>query len=303
MFGVDFWNKIKNTIKVFHLNFLFNTIGFSYLSKDEIKFLEEEMGKDHLDYKAIPLLDKIFILGQISQKLGMTNTNKLNIDDFNKFINQQNSSKYNIKPSTKELDKIKKQTYLDILGKQFLIEKDIRQFILNEESNNKKINLSNLTDNIKEKFSNWSYLDKSISYLSESAFNEGKAVEIKEESDLSDPYVYKVPLGDEKTCEYCKSAYLNSDGSAKIFKLSQLQANGTNIGLKPEFWKPTLIVLHLNCRCVLQYLNLLKGTTINDYIWDYGTQRYILNKDIIKERKVERKSKVKITIGTKIFEV
>lgn len=305
MFGTDFWDKIKNTIKVFHLNFLFNTIGSSYLSKEEIYFLEEEMGKGHLDYKAIPLLDKIFILGQLAQKLGITNINKVDVKDFDTFIKKQDPAKIGIKDSTEELDKIKKQAYLDVLSKQFQIEKETRQSILNEESNSGdgKINLTNVTNDIKEKFEDWSSLDKSISYLSESAFNEGKAVQIKEESNLSDPYVYKVPLDDEKTCKYCKAAYLNSDGSARIFRLSQLQANGTNIGLKPNAWKPVLGQLHLNCRCVLQYLNILKGTTLSDYIWDSGAQRYVLNKEVIKERKVERKSKVHIQIGNKHFDV
>ena len=31
--------------------------------------------------------------------------------------------------------------------------------------------------------------------------------------------------------------------------------------------KGTLGQLHLNCRCIFQYVNILKGTTLNDYIW------------------------------------
>jgi hypothetical protein len=132
---------------------------------------------------------------------------------------------------------------------------------------------------------------------------EGEMKEISEESNLNDPYVYKVPIEDERLCKSCRNAYLNKDGSPKIFRLSELEANGSNIGLKPNEWKPTLGQLHLNCRCILQYVNVLKGTTLNDYIWSEKSQRYILNEELIKDKKVERKSKVKITVGKKTFEV
>ena len=63
MFDYNFWEKIQKTIKVFHLNFLYNLVGKDFLSKQEIKFLEKEMGKDRFKNKKISLLDKIFILG------------------------------------------------------------------------------------------------------------------------------------------------------------------------------------------------------------------------------------------------
>lgn len=247
MFNLYFWEKIKNTIKVFHLNFLFNTIGHSYLTKKELEFLENEIGKKNLNYNIVPLVDKIFILGQLAQKLGITNINEVNLNDFEDYISEGIKNK-NIKTSNEKLDILKKQAYLDILGKQFGIEKDIRQSILNEENNNRgKFRISKIVESIKDKFENWSSLDNSISYISESAFDEGKAVQIKEESNLDDPYVYKVPIEDERLCKSCRSAYLNKDGSPRIFRLSELEANGSNIGLKPNEWKPTLGQLHLHC--------------------------------------------------------
>ena len=303
MFNLYFWEKIKNTIKVFHLNFLFNIIGSSYLTQKELDFLEKELGKKNLNYDNIPLIDKIFILGQLAQKLGITNINEVNLKDFEDYILNGIKNK-KIKTSNEKLDIIKKQAYLDILGKQFGIEKDIRQSILNEENNNRgKFRIYKIVDSIKSKFEDWSSLDNSISYVSESAFDEGKAVQIKEDSIFDDPYVYKVPIEDERLCKACRSAYLNEDGSPKIYKLSELEANGSNIGLKPNEWKPTLGQLHLHCRCILQYVNVLKGTTLNDYIWSEKSQRYILNEKSVKDKKVERKSKVKITIGKKTFEV
>ena len=53
-------------------------------------------------------------------------------------------------------------------------------------------------------------------------------VQILEENEKEDPLVYKIPVGDEKTCKICKSLYLNNDGSPKIYRLSELIKNGNN---------------------------------------------------------------------------
>ena len=48
----------------------------------------------------------------------------------------------------------------------------------------------------------------------------------------------------------------------------------------------------------------IPGTTLSDYEFNEEKQRYILKeKDLDKTRKVERKSRVKIDIGSKHFEV
>lgn len=296
VFDFKFWNRIRNVIKLYHLNFLFDTIGEDYLSEDEMDFLEKNLGKTKLNRDKTPLLDKIFAFGQIAEKIGLENANKITKKDLDKFI-QENSIKLK-----DQLDKIKAQAYLDILGKQFKIEKDLRQTILNEQ-NKKEFKMSDIVDSIKKKFEDWSYLKDSISYVSESSLNQGKIEEIKNNSDTNDPLVYKVPIQDEKLCPNCRAAYLNNDGTPKIFKLSELEGNGTNIGLKVKEWKPTLGQLHPHCRCLLQYFELLPNTTLDDY--EFNGSRYILKEKILKDdkRKVKRKSKVKITIGEKEFEV
>lgn len=299
-FDNKFWNRIRHLIKLYHLNFLFDTIGKDFLSEDEIDFLEKNLGKTKLDVKRTPILDKIFAFGQIVEKIGHENANKITLKDLEDYL------KGNVLYIKDKLNKIKAQAYLDVLSKQFQIEKDLRQQILNE-SNNPNFFISNIYKFIKEKFEDWSFLGNSISYVSETALNQGKASEIKLKSNDEDPLVYKVPVGDEKTCSNCKRAYLNSNGSPKIFRLSELEGNGTNIGLKPAEWKPTLGGIHNHCRCLLQYLEQIDNTTLDDYYFDEGKSRYIL-KDKTEEqkeaqRKVQRRSKVKIQIGDKNFEV
>ena len=86
--------------------------------------------------------------------------------------------------------------------------------------------------------------------------------------------------------------------------MSELAANGTNIGRKPNEWLPTLQQLHVNCRCLLQYYEEIPGTTKGDYEFDESKQRYILKqKDLSDDSKKVRRSKVHIQVGDKHFDV
>lgn len=63
--------------------------------------------------------------------------------------------------------------------------------------------------------------------------------------------VYKKVVNDGRTCSWCNSFYNNPDGTPRIFKVSELQANGTNDGKKKSAWLPTIGKTHPNCRCML----------------------------------------------------
>lgn len=244
IFDNSFWNRIHHLIKLYHLNFLFDTIGRDYLSESELKYLEDNLGKTKIQQDKIPILDKIFAFGQVAEKIGLENANKLTIKDLEDYL-KTNKPKIN-----DQLRAIKEQAYLDVLSKQFQIEKDLRQKIINdsqEKGGVEDIKISSIYDYIKSKFEDWSYLKNTISYVSECALNQGKAEEIRSQSDEKDPLVYKVPIQDEKLCVHCRKAYLGSNGAPKLFKLSELEANGTNIGRKQSEWKPTLGQLHPHC--------------------------------------------------------
>jgi hypothetical protein len=107
--------------------------------------------------------------------------------------------------------------------------------------------------------------------------------------------VYKQTM--PQACRYCINAYTTNGIGSKpvIFDLSELIANGTNIGRKSKDWKPVLTNIHPFCRCLLRYVP-------DGYEWDDKTQSFEPKKVEDKDR-VQRKSKVKITVGTKYFEV
>lgn len=64
-----------------------------------------------------------------------------------------------------------------------------------------------------------------------------------------DSLVAKRPMPD--ACPQCKKHYLDEAGNPKIFKLSELEANGDNVGKKQADWLPVVGSLHPSCRCPL----------------------------------------------------
>lgn len=68
-----------------------------------------------------------------------------------------------------------------------------------------------------------------------------------------DTKVFRRPSPD--ACQHCKRLYLKSDGvTPKVFKLSELIANGDNVGRKTADWRPTTHVTHPNCTCPIAVL-------------------------------------------------
>lgn len=69
-----------------------------------------------------------------------------------------------------------------------------------------------------------------------------------------DVKAYKEVINDSSLCPWCQAFYTNRDGSPKIFRLAELQANGSNEGRPKSAWLPTVGPTHPRCRCQLHYL-------------------------------------------------
>lgn len=66
--------------------------------------------------------------------------------------------------------------------------------------------------------------------------------------------VYKRVKNDGRLCAWCNKFYTNKDGSPKVYRLTDLLANGSNDGLPKSAWKPVVGSTHPRCRCELHYL-------------------------------------------------
>lgn len=95
------------------------------------------------------------------------------------------------------------------------------------------------------------------------AKEEAKAIVLAHNSPDRDPRVFKRPRPD--ACRFCKMLYLRPDGvTPRVFKLSDLLANGTNVGRKAgqpsrsgksrTQWKAVIGAMHPFCQCELHVL-------------------------------------------------
>jgi hypothetical protein len=70
-----------------------------------------------------------------------------------------------------------------------------------------------------------------------------------EEKPAHDVFVYRIITPDEATCRWCKRFYMDSDGSPRVYRLSELLANGSNYGKPTRDWRPGIAATHPNERC------------------------------------------------------
>lgn len=98
-----------------------------------------------------------------------------------------------------------------------------------------------------------------------------------------------------QACRHCIRLHCTAGiGSQPILKpISEVIANGANVGRKVADWLFTIESEHPFCRCLLKHY--LKGMIWNEELRDFvWPEKY--------ERRYERKSKAIITVGSKTFE-
>lgn len=310
MFSPNQIKELLDTIEFYHIYFVSKNIGTQVLNSEDIQILRNN-GIDITKYKDIPLMNQAYKFGVLADALGDKNTKTLNFSDFKKYLKAGRFIPLT-KEEEKALEMVKHQAYSDIKGLgnkvskdlyniygeteqerrgkyEKIIEKELHTTILNHES------VKDMVSRLGHKTQDWNRdFGRIADCLMHSAYEQGRAANLEEKGG-KDVLVYKdVFYG---SCRHCIKAYLtNGVGSQpRIFKLSELRANGeNNIGRKPENWKPVLGFMHPFCRCTLQHLE--QGT-----IWDKEKKSFTMPKEF--ERKVQRKSKIHITIGDKHFEV
>ena len=171
-------------------------------------------------------------------------------------------------------NKAKKQRY------EKIIRKESERAILNRSS------ATALASEIAHKTKDWARdFDRVADTVLHEAFDRGKAQNILREYGET-AYVYKEVYAG--ACKHCQRLYLTAGIGSKprIFKLSSITNNGTNMGKKVGNWQPVLGSTHPWCRCEL--IHIPRG-----YKWDEETKNFEPVRDT---RGVERKSKVKVTI-------
>ena len=246
-----------------------------------------------------------YLFGKLAIELGEKQASQVTFENFKKYIQRGQYIPLS-NEENKRLDLSKRRTYNHIKGLGDKIKTDIGNSIIGktreqyEKIISKEIELgvlerktvSDITLEIGNRTDNW---NKDWGRIVETEFNnifqQGRVEQIIQENGI-DSYVFKETY--ELACRFCIELHL-TDGigsEPRLYKLSKVIANGSNIGKKPADWKITIDGVHPYCRCNLRFLP-------KNYKWNEEKKSFSLDKD--RPLQIKRTAKVKVTVGDQIF--
>jgi len=305
-------NQIEELVSIInyqHILFIASNVGISVLSDAEKEILKS-FGIDVANLDQITLFEQSFRFGVLSQAIGHKRSENLT---YTQFLNYIGSSNY--QPLTEQesyaLEFSKRQAAKDIRGlgnrvannfQTTLIEIDQQQrnkyeniiTSTTQKSVSKRESAQQLALRLGHQTDDWARdFNRIADYVMHDAFDNGRATQIQNQYG-KDAQVYKNVF--HLACKHCVKLYLTDGvGSQPIlFKLKDIQANGTNIGRHTTQWKAVIGPTHPWCRCTLSYRD-------PNYDWSSETQSF--NKPKEYQRRVQRRSKVTISIGNTTINV
>lgn len=259
--------ELLNIIDKNQLVAIGTNLGPDFLSASD----QELLMNSGVDYEYALEGDPIFSqfnYGMLAEAMGQTAFDNLSYDQLKEYIR---FGKYIPLSFAEEMaiQTIKRQTLNDLKTLGGRIFKDVNQILIDNtlktqqefikqemaEGIELKKTVSEVAHRISELTGDWSRnFERIVAYNSHCAIEGGKAAMIQRNADGKDPVVYKSVFYD--ACDHCIRLYLlDGPGSQpRLFKLSELRANGSNIGRKTKDWKATVDSIHPFCRCALHHL-------------------------------------------------
>lgn len=295
--------------------FISSKLGANYLTEDEInKLMQFGVNPYHLYKESKDIALMSFHFGLLSDAIGQKEAKDINYEDLKGYFEKGDHIPLTI-IERNTIDSIKKQYLGDIKANNGKIFQDLNNIISKNEKNNRKAYEAVIRDEVQKgilakkvaseiardlarKTGDWNRNFKRIvDFISHTAFDEGRAAMIEDKYG-NDALVYKQVY--EGACKYCVKAYLTAGvgSEPKIFKLSILKANGTNIGRRVDELKPVIGSHHPHCRCTLHSYD-------RNYEWDGKNQSFSIPKIKQKERELRpgrKPIRVTITIKGKLKE-
>lgn len=305
--------ELLSIVDKHHSMFIATNIGTNFLSMKEREILElSGIDLSKWDSKK-GKIEEAFTFGILSTALADSRIKGMDYKEFKKFIDSKNFMPLTTSEKS-AIEHLKYQSFSDITNLKNRVKNDINVTILDEDKNyrtffeeatresaiktvERRGSVRDMISELGHKTQDWERdLGRIAEYTLHNAYEEGRAAQLEKEYGDKDVLVYKDVYGG--ACKHCIRLYLTAGlGSQPIFfKLSELRANGTNIGKKVVDWKATLGPLHPYCRC-----------TVNEvppgYDWDKETNTFIRVPYKTKNEKVLNRKKVLIKIGEKEYQV
>ncbi len=300
--------EILNIISYHQIHFIAEHVGTDVLTSSDIELLEQ-FGIDLKELGHVGKVEDAFKFGKLSVVLNESQNQKLSYAQFKKFLKSGKGIPLSIQEKF-ALKNVKYRAYSDIKGLGNKISQDFQNTLIEASKKQRKQfekiiretsketilsrgSVQSMVSDLGHKTNDWARDFGRISdFILHDAFDSGRAESIREEfGDDSEVYKQVYP----GACQHCIRLYLTSGigSEPQVFNVVSLIQNGTNIGVKTADWKPVIGSTHPWCRCTL--FRKPKG-----YSWSNETQSFSVPTG---ERKVQRKSKVRVKFGDKNFEV
>lgn len=303
-------NQIDDILRIIdfqHVLFISNNVGIDVLTENDKEILKI-YGVDVNKLKpGITPTEQSFLFGRLSAALGDRRTSTLTYNDFLKYLRKGQFLPIS-QTDKNALDYVKSSTYNHIKGLGDKIKQTSRGMIIEQDEKRRAEYEKVIGDAVKRAVVERDTVKSIVSEIGHKTFDWGRDLGRIAETELQNAYEYgrAVTIAEDYgvearvykdvypgACRWCIKFYLkNGIGSEPIvFSLEELKANGTNVGKKTDDWQPTVGAVHPFCRCQLNHLP-------KNYVWSEEKNQFVPKKA---ERKVERKSKVEITVGNNKF--
>lgn len=293
MFSVEQINQLLEVINKQNLTFIASKLGPEYLTTDEVERLRYySINPYHLYNQSEDLALQMFHFGLISDAIGEFDAKKMKFENLLEYFKSGQFIPLT-KTQHNTLNSIKKQFLGDIKANQGRVFQDINNIIGAKEKKNRNAYESVIRDEVLAgklrretsrqiasalalKTGDWSRnFNRIVEYVSHTALNEGRSAMLEDKFGNEVKVYFQVFAG---ACSSCIELYLTAGigSQPRIFTLTQLKKNGSNIGRKKKEWRATITPIHPHCRCVLHKLDEL-------YNWNPKTVSFDIPKKNAKQ--------------------
>lgn len=245
-----------------------DVLGKEYLSQEDIDMLKRFDFDLKTEVLKIPPYWQAFIFGRLAAILTPAQLSSLNFNDLQQYVEKEQYSELTSREKA-EYNAAAMRSYSYIKGMGTRIKDSLSSIISEEEMKIavaererevetaireeltegvlKRKSVQSIVSSLGHRLDEWNRdWGRIVATEMENIFQIGTAQMIMKEHGIH-AKVYKQTM--PQACRYCLNAYTTNGYGSKpvIFDLSELIANGTNIGRKSKDWEATLSPLHPHC--------------------------------------------------------
>lgn len=208
-----------------------------------------------------------YAYGRVLQALNSPKAANMSFADFQSYLRQNPVPLSDVEQRAVDIAAARGAQYIVGLGNkvaqqtgQILIEADAAQRQRLQEDIRTEVSqgiaarrtVKDIKSAIGHKTADWTRdLDRIAATEVSVAMNEGLAAQVHSEHGADAEVAVRSRRG---CCDQCQAAYKGADGAPIIFRLTDLQQNGTNVGKKRPEQKPVVPPYHPNCACTLVHV-------------------------------------------------